>query len=65
MDEKHKWHERFDGLVEAAFDSMRCFKGDESMDDFEKAAAEARMIVHQAIMSARVWFMNQKERGDA
>jgi hypothetical protein len=35
------------------------------MDDFEKAAAEARMIVHQAIMSARVWFMNQKERGDA
>jgi hypothetical protein len=54
----------FDALVEAADAVMyRCAPG-ESMESFEARAAEARAVVLNAIMAARVWFMNHKEGGD-
>ena len=62
MDPQHaQWHERYDGFSEAAAEVMELGRGDETIEEFEERAGEARRILFQVINASRVWFMNSRK----
>ena len=60
-DEHAQWHQTYDGFAEAAGSLMELGRGDETIEEFEERAGQARRILFQVINSSRVWFMNTRK----